>query len=232
MSNSPKLAVSMNDKERIWGFLYLLAELFALPAALEAMNRLLPAPLPDAWLNFLYFALNFIFTCFLFRSFLRRCLTRIGKNTGDFLLVTAAGFGIYYLCNLVLNSLILLLAPDFANLNDGNIAQQVSGNMPIMFIGTAILVPVAEELLHRGLVFGSLYGRNPYIAYIFSAILFSAIHIMGYITVYSLPHLLLAFLQYLPAGLVLAWAYRKSGSIFSSILIHAAVNALALLSLR
>lgn len=232
MSNSPKLAVSMNDKERIWGFLYLLAELFALPAALEAMNRLLPAPLPDAWLNFLYFALNFIFTCFLFRSFLRRCLARIGKNTGDFLLVTAAGFGIYYLCNLVLNSLILLLAPDFANLNDSNIAQQVGSNMPIMFIGTAILVPVAEELLHRGLVFGSLYGRNPYIAYIFSASLFSAIHILGYVMVYPLPHLLLAFLQYLPAGLVLAWAYRKSGSIFSSILIHAAVNALALLSLR
>lgn len=232
MSNSPKLAVSMNDKERIWGFLYLLAELFALPAALEAMNRLLPAPLPDAWLNFLYFALNFIFTCFLFRSFLRRCLARIGKNTGDFLLVTAAGFGIYYLCNLVLNSLILLLAPDFANLNDSNIAQQVGSNMPIMFIGTAILVPVAEELLHRGLVFGSLYGRNPYIAYIFSASLFSAIHILGYVMVYPLPHLLLAFLQYLPAGLVLAWAYRKSGSIFSPILIHAAVNALALASLR
>jgi len=232
MSKSAKLAVSMNDKERIWGFLYLLAELFALPAALEAMNRLLPAPLPDAWLNFLYFALNFIFTCFLFRSFLRRCLTRIGKDTGAFLMVTAAGFGIYYLCNLVLNSLILLLAPDFANLNDGNIAQQISGNVPIMFIGTAILVPVAEELLHRGLVFGSLYGRNPYIAYIFSAILFSAIHILGYVMVYPLPHLLLAFLQYLPAGLVLAWAYRKSGSIFSPILIHATVNALALLSLR
>ena len=37
---------------------------------------------------------------------------------GDFLLVTAAGFGIYYLCSMVLGSLILLLAPDFANLND------------------------------------------------------------------------------------------------------------------
>ena len=232
MSKSVKSAVTMSRREQIWGFSYLLLELLALPLALEALNSLLPVPLPDAWLNFLYFALNFIFTCFLFRSFLRRCLARIGKNTGDFLLVTAAGFGIYYLCNLVLNSLILLLAPDFANLNDSNIAQQVGGNMPIMFIGTAILVPVAEELLHRGLVFGSLYGRNPYIAYIFSAILFSAIHILGYVMVYPLPHLLLAFLQYLPAGLVLAWAYRKSGSIFSSILIHAAVNALALLSLR
>ena len=55
---------------------------------------------------------------------------------------------------------------------------------------------------------------------------------MGYLSAYPVHHLLLAFLQYLPAGLVLAWAYRKSGSIFSPILIHAAVNTLALLSLR
>lgn len=232
MSRSPKLSVTMTHKEQVWGFLYLMLELFALPLILDALNRLLPAPLPDVWLNFLYFALNFIFTVFLFRAFLKRCLIQTGKNVGDFLLVTAAGFGIYYGCNLVLGLLIQLLAPDFANLNDGSIAQQAEGNYAVLVVGTAILVPTAEELLHRGLVFGSLYSRNPYIAYIFSATLFSSIHILGYIMVYPIHHLLLTFLQYLPAGLVLAWAYRKSGSIFSPILIHAAVNALALLSLR
>ena len=232
MSGSAKLAVSMNDREQAWGFAYLLLELFALPYLLKELNGLLPTALPDVWLNFLYFALNFIFTCFLFRSFLKRCLVRAGKNVGQFLLVTAAGFGIYYACSLVMSFLIRFLAPDFANLNDGNIAQQADENYVVLVIGTAILAPVAEELLHRGLVFGSLYGRNPYMAYLFSTILFSSIHILGYIMVYPVHHLLLAFLQYLPAGLVLAWAYRKSGSIFSPILIHAAVNALALLSLR
>jgi membrane protease YdiL (CAAX protease family) len=232
MSKSVKSAVTMSRREQIWGFAYLLLELLALPLALEALNSLLPVPLPDAWLNFLYFALNFIFTCFLFRSFLKRCLTQAGANAGGFLLVTIVGFCIYYACNLALGVLIQLLAPDFANLNDGNIAQQAEGNYIILVIGTAILVPVAEELLHRGLVFGSLYDRNPYIAYIFSAVLFSSIHILGYVMVYPPHHLLLAFLQYLPAGLVLSWAYRKSGSIFSPILIHAAVNTLALLSLR
>jgi membrane protease YdiL (CAAX protease family) len=31
-------------------------------------------------------------------------------------------------------------------------------------------------------------------------------------------------LQYLPAGLCLAWAYIRGGTIFASIVIHAAIN--------
>ena len=232
MSKPGKLAVALHPNEQLWGFLYLLLELFALPLALQELNGLLPVPLADAWLNFLYFALNFIFTCFLFRSFLKRCLIQVGKDVGSFLWITVAGFGICYVCNLALGFFVHLIAPDFANLNDGNIAQQFDGHFAVMAIGTALLAPVAEELLHRGLVFGSLYGKNPYIAYTVSPVLFASIHILGYVTVYPLPHLLLAFVQYLPAGLVLAWSYRKSGSIYSSILIHAAVNTLALLSLR
>ena len=232
MSKPAKPAVTMHKKEQVWGFAYLLAELFLLPVALQELNELLPAPLPAYWLNFLYFSLNFIFVCFLFRHFLKHSLIQAGKNAEDFLMVTFSGFGIYYLANMVLSFAIRMLAPDFANLNDGIIAQQSQGNFFIMALGTAILVPVAEELLHRGLVFGSLYGKNRWFAYIFSSALFSGIHILGYIGVYSLPHLLIAFVQYLPAGLILAWAYRKCGSIFSPILIHAAVNTVALAALR
>ena len=232
MSKSAKPAVIMQKKEQLWGFVYLLAEIFLLPAALQALSQSLPDPLPSSWLNFLYFALNFIFTCFLFRDFLKQSLIQAGKNTEDFLLVTFSGFGIYYLANMALSFAIRMIAPDFANLNDGSISQQMQGNFFIMALGTSLLVPVAEELLHRGLVFGSLYRKSPWFAFVFSSALFSAIHILGYIGVYSLPHLLIAFVQYLPAGLILAWAYRKSGSIFSPILIHAAVNTLALASLR
>ena len=38
----------------------------------------------------------------------------------------------------------------------------------------------------------------------------------------------MAFLQYLPAGLCLAWAYTKADTIFAPILIHAAVNAVSI----
>ncbi|MBE6977440.1 MAG: CPBP family intramembrane metalloprotease [Ruminococcaceae bacterium] len=232
MTKPAKLAVTITGKERIWGFVYLLTELFLLPSALQSLNKLLPAPLSDSWLNILYFALNFIFVCAIFRDFLKRSLKKAGQDVEDFLLVTAGGFGFYYLCNVAIGLVIGYLAPDFANLNDGSIAQQAGSNFTAMAIGTVLLAPVAEELLYRGLFFGSLYAKNRALAYIISSAFFSVIHILGYLGKYAPLHLALAFLQYLPAGLVLAWAYRKSGSIFSSIIIHAAVNAVAILALR
>ena len=42
----------------------------------------------------------------------------------------------------------------------------------------------------------------------------------------------LAFLQYLPAGLCLAWCYVKSGSICGPILMHALINLYSINQLR
>jgi membrane protease YdiL (CAAX protease family) len=42
---------------------------------------------------------------------------------------------------------------------------------------------------------------------------------------------LLLMIQYLVPGLVLAWAYDRSGTLWSSIALHAAANALAVLAL-
>lgn len=232
MKTPCQLPVTLTKTEQRWGFVYLVLALLILPLTLTELNALLPAPLTDSWLNILYFSLNFIFTGYIFRGFLRRSLAQAGKHAGKFLLVTIIGFGVYYVCSILLGILIRTFASDFANLNDDNIAQQFQEHFLLMAVCTGIMVPVSEELLHRGLVFGSLYNKNEWLAYGFSAIFFSIIHIAGYLLLYPLPHLLLAFVQYLPAGLVLAWAYRKSGSIFAPILIHATVNTVQLLSLR
>ena len=44
--------------------------------------------------------------------------------------------------------------------------------------------------------------------------------------------MLMALLQYLPAGLCLAWSYAKSDTIFAPILIHALVNAWGIYEMR
>ena len=226
-----KLAIRVTDKEQIWGLFYLLFT-FLLPTLLGLLNGLLASPLQDAWFNFLYFALNFIFIIWIFHDFFKRCLVHIGQHFWLFLLVILVGTVVYWLCNWGLSFLFSILFPRFSNLNDGSIIAMAHDNFLIMFIGTVVFVPVAEEALHRGLVFGSLYTKSHFAAYILSAAIFSAVHIIHYIGAYSLPHVLLAFVQYLPAGLILAWAYRKSGSIFASILIHAVVNAIALILTR
>jgi membrane protease YdiL (CAAX protease family) len=99
-----------------------------------------------------------------------------------------------------------------------------------MVIGTVVLVPIVEETLYRGLIFGLLPKRI--LRYAVSVGAFCAIHVMGYIGYYEPLHLLLCFMQYIPAGLVLAYAYERSGSIFAPILIHMAINGIAMLFMR
>ena len=60
MSGFHNLAVTMTHRERLFGWLYLLTELFLLPLVLQSINAWLPTPLADHWLNFLYFLINFL----------------------------------------------------------------------------------------------------------------------------------------------------------------------------
>ena len=101
-------------------------------------------------------------------------------------------------------------------------------NRLLVFIGTVLLVPPVEECLYRGLIFRNLYPSSKWAAYLVSILAFAAIHILGYIGTYSPLELVLAVLQYLPAGLCLAWSYTRADTIFAPILIHAAINATAI----
>lgn len=233
MANKTKrLSVRLTDREQIWAIIYLLFSFFLLPELLAWMNTYLPAPLGKLWLNFLYFTINFLCILWIFGGFFKRSLIYAGQNMVDFLIAIAAGSALYWLCSWGYGWMLSRFFPGFANLNDGSITEMVHENFIVMLLGTAIFVPVAEEALHRGLIFGGLYPKSHAAAYILSTVIFAAVHIMGYVGVYSLPNLILAFIQYVPAGLTLAWAYRRSGSIFAPMLMHAAINAMGVLAQR
>ncbi len=226
-----KLSICLTDREQVWGILYLLFSLFALPYLLSLFNSLLHTPLNNAWYNFLYFSLNFLFIFWIFHGFFKRSLAYAGSHFWDFILVVLIGAIVYWVCNWGLSILFAHAFPDFENLNDSSITQMAHSNFVIMLIGTVLFVPIAEEALYRGLIFGSLYPKSHVAAYFLSTVIFAAVHTISYIGTYSLPNLILALVQYVPAGLVLAWTYRKSGSIFAPILIHAAINAFGLFSI-
>lgn len=233
MAKKPKkISVHLSDQEQIRGIVYLLASFFLLPELLRLMNGYLPTQLSNVWINFLYFLINFVFIVWFFWGFFQRNLIYAGKHIQDFLIGALVGSGAYWLCNWAFCWMLGRFFPDYANLNDGSISQMVQENFPVMFLGTVIFVPVAEEALHRGLIFGCLYPKNPAAAYLLSTVIFACVHIAGYVGLYSPVNLLLAFGQYVPAGLILAWAYRKSGSIFAPILIHAVINAVGMLAQR
>lgn len=232
MKRSRSLSSHLNNQETIGGFCYLVFQLMLLPSILTWVNGKLEHSLNSAELNFVFYLINFIAILLIFHAFLGNSLRQVGQHPAYFCQAVILGFVAYYACFYVTDWVVSLLVPSFSNYNDEAIFAMSKGNYFLMVVGTVILVPPVEECLYRGLIFRNLYGKSRWAAYIVSILAFACIHIIGYIGKYSALELLMAFLQYLPAGLCLAWSYTKADTIFAPILIHSAINYITIHGLR
>ena len=224
MSKTRSIAGHLTGRETVSGFLYMAFEFLVLPGFLTWCNGQMAAPLNEAELNFVFYLINFMAMLLIFHDFLGRSAHHALQHPVDFLEALILGAVAYYACRYVTTELIRLLVPSFTNYNDAAIAEMRRGNSFLMFIGTVILVPPFEECIFRGLIFRNLYNKSRWAAYLVSMVVFAMIHILGYIGQYSALELMMALLQYLPAGLCLGWAYAKGNTIFVPIVIHAAIN--------
>jgi len=216
----------LSAKELSWGWRYLLFQAVFLPGLLGLLS------LSATELNLTFYCINFCCVLWILRRFLLRSIALGMRRFAHTLVISTAFFLLYRVSEFGLTAVFEILGFAFTNENDRLVMQMAAENYPLMFIGTVIIVPVTEEALHRGVVLRGLYERSPKTAWLVSAVLFSLVHIMGYIGTGTPMTLILSFLQYVPAGLCLAGAYRLSGSLLCPVLIHAAVNATAMLSLR
>ena len=232
MKRTKTFSGNLTNQETISGFVYLIFQMFFLPSLLSWVNGQLSSPLNSAELNFVFFLVNFISILLIFHGLLGRALTQVTQHPAIFCQSVILGLVAYYACNWATSWVVTKLVPGFSNYNDEAIAQMLGGNYFLMVVGTVVLVPPVEECLYRGLIFRNLWGKSRWAAYIVSILAFAIIHIIGYIGKYSALELLMAFLQYLPAGLCLAWTYTKSDTIFAPIVVHAAINAMSIGLLR
>ncbi len=223
---------SLTRKETVWGVRYLLFQIVFLPSLLQTVNWALPFSLGATQINFLFFSINFAVALLIFHRYLMQFLRLDLQSILRIGIVGILFFAAYWGATALLSHVFSLIDPEYVNLNDQNVTAMTEGNYFLMFIGTVFFVPFAEESFHRGLVFRGLYDRSPVAAFLTSAAVFSIIHIIHYLGSYTPIELLFSFLQYLPAGLCLAGAYRLSGSLLCPILIHMAVNAMGMLALR
>ena len=232
MRNSRTGILSPSSQEQMGAAFYLVFQLMALSGLLTWLNGMLTEPLSQGELNFVYYLINFLAVVLIFHDFLGRCLRQVWQHPAYFCQAVILGLAAYYACSRCVNWIVGLLVPDFSNYNDASIAAMSQGSYFLMAVGTVILVPPAEECMYRGLIFRGLYSRSPWAAYLVSMAVFAMIHVLGYLGWYSPLELVMAVLQYLPAGLCLAWTYAKSGTIFAPIVVHALINASAIQGLR
>lgn len=232
MKNSDFISHPLTRQEKSLGALWMAFETLFFATILQGLNHLLPAPLPQVEVNFIFFSINFLAVACIFRKYFSAQIKLLPDVIDRVLLVTAPGFLTYRLISFLLALALFAVDSDFASINDMTIQSLVKDNYFLMFVGSVILVPITEECLFRGLVFRGMYDRSPIFAWVLSVALFSAVHIITYIGAYPLKTILLCFVQYIPAGVCLAGAYRLSGSLLSPILIHALVNFVGMMSLR
>ena len=232
MAGTRHISVSLSRKEILWGWIYLAAELLVLPTVLIYISGRLFPGVTGAEVNFLYYLLNFIAVILIFGGYLKRNLNIAGSNLLRTLLCVLLGLAGYWASNLIMAEFNSVVMPDFVNVNDMTISAISKDGYFLMALGTVLLVPTAEECMFRGLLFRGFYGKSRWAAYTISAICFSLIHIGGYLGSYDPALLAMCFIQYLPAGLILAWCYEKSNTIVTPILIHTLINAIGIYSMR
>ncbi len=217
----------MTPSEEKLGWLYFAFQLLFLPTLLALLNRSY-LHLPDAWLNLAFYTVNFGCVFLIFRRFLLSSVTYGAKRKAWLLRAVLLGLAGDITISNLWNGLIASFFPGFSNVNDASIQIMLRQDFLPVAVGTVLLVPLAEETMFRGLIFRGIYNKSKVTAYIVSIAAFCAVHIVGYIGIYDPVTLALCFVQYIPAGVCLAWAYAEADTILAPILIHTFVNAMSI----
>ena len=228
LTQSPQLS----RNETVAGWSYYAFSMLALPIVLQYVNDLLPHPLNEARLNFVFYTANFTAVVMIFRRLLKLNLMIAVRRLFPVIWYALLGYLGYSALRSILTSLIQILVPGFVNANDMSIAAMAGNELTLTAIGTVVMVPVAEELFYRGLMLRQLAGKSRTMAYCVSIGMFALVHVIGYVDTYPPLTMLLCFIQYLPAGYCLASCYANTGTIITPILMHMIVNAYGLATLR
>ena len=221
----------MTKLERGLGGAFFLIYLVVLPFVtaplFRGLERLLGFELTAHTENVIYYYVIFALTLIIFWIY-------IGRTTGYFMSSTlptlgTIGLGLvgFYGLNELSYRVLELLWDGHSNLNDMTISAQVADAPRSTFLIVVFLAPFVEEVLFRGLVFGNLKFKSRTVAYVVSCALFAALHVWQFAVVNQDVTYFVVMLQYFVPGFMLAWVYDHSGTLWTSIGLHAAANALA-----
>ncbi len=223
------MGTSLRQSERLWGSIYALLHFLVFPGLFSWVNIFLRLPswAISIWITFF----NALCSCVIYRHFLLSSVKHGARHWKSLLSITALGLILYFAASKLFLQLAAAVYPPYANLNDGQVAGHLDQGGVLMLLCVVVAAPIGEEVIFRGLLFRGLYDRSPLAAWCCSVGLFSLVHLLNYIGLYSPAAFVLAFLQYLPAGICLALAFRLSGTILCPMLIHCIINLIGVLTL-
>jgi len=211
----------------VFFILYLAVFPFLIGQIYSVLENLLDTIISDALGSVLYYYFLFAVTLVIFHSLLAKAAREMVKNLDRVIKICIVSLIAFYGLNELVYRLFSVAFGDMTNLNNVSIASMVQASPHIMMLIIVFLCPFIEETLFRGLVFGGLREHSRFLAYAASCILFALLHVWQYALLgHDVMYFLLA-IQYLVPGLVFAWAYERTGTLWTSIIAHICVNALS-----
>lgn len=218
----------LTAQERRVGWAFFTLYLFAFPFLVGGVVRILDErwelSLAPAQSNAVYYTVILLLLMAAFWDFLRHAVTILRDN----LRPSAFAFGAGFFAALALTVLVGLIPLPVSNPVLVDYKEQHYLAAGATWAVVALLRPAVEEILYRGLLFGSLRKKNRALAYGVSAGLFALASVWQFAFPFAGPGYLLLAIQYLPMGLVLCWSYDISGSVFVPMALRMTLNALFL----
>lgn len=220
------IGLRLTGAQTILGFIYLPFYLVLTPWLLQFFAALLELPLDQMTLNILYFSVNLVFVLLVYHRWLVKSFRGFTEKFWLFIQTLILGFALYFGMNLVVTPLLDYIMGTHTTVNDEVVTGLFTQNRPVMLLFTVVAAPIVEEVLVRGVVFGTAHRKNRILAYVLSVLLFCIMHTWQYASSLTIPLLLANAAAYISPAVALGWTYEKSGTILCPILLHAIINGL------
>lgn len=216
----------MSRTQTVLGWIYFVVHMALLPRLLWLYADVSPKPMTEPQVNLIWLVIGMVFVLCVMYTYLRRCFDILLDRLRLCLLAIPIAFLISYALRNFLSLIILLIGDLGENPNDAAIIADTADNAGLERAMGIFLAPIVEEVLCRGVIFGSIRTRSRGWAYVVSVALFALGHVWQYALAFRSPVLLLYAIQYVPMAVAFAWAYERTGSIWTPIFVHMCNNAL------
>lgn len=181
-------------------------------------------------IDIIYSLIMLTASIYLTRDLLLRSINVLAEHPIKTFKVILTTFSFMLFSSFVLNYIISYLSGLGNSANQSYIIDLFKDYPTLIIIQALLYAPIVEEIMFRGLIFGSLAKKSIPLAMVASSLLFGLAHVYD-----SLLNGNFADLWFIPTyamlGYLLNRAYLKSGTIVSSMALHFMNNALGLLAI-
>ena len=221
---------TMSKPERIAGYIYLPFHIIILPLFLNMLATYLPGGLDDTTANTVYYGLGLAFCLICMWKYLRGAYDLLLDNLGTNIVAMFLGSVSYLLLSYLASGVLFaILGDEQLSSNNELIANLTSESSRSALALAVFIAPIIEEVLFRGLIFGSLAAKHRRLAFVVSIGLFAFYNVWQLALSTMDLTMFVYMIMSIPMGYALTWVYEKTNSIWVPIFLHILINVFSML---